>query len=760
MGMGKTKQQHHNKPSPDHAAKEQQAFVLINQGKLQEAELIYRELISAGTNNHIVYGNLAVICGKEERFDEMIDLLGKSLQLNKNYPNAHNFLGVALKAQGNLLAAIASFRKALKLNPNYPEAHNNLGATLAEQGDLKAAIASYNNALKFNPNYPEAFNNLGSAHQEEGQFTAAIASYNKALKLNPNYPEAYYNLGNSQLHQGEVKAAITAYTTALQLRPNYPEALQSMGAALAEEGDLKAAIAAYNQAIQINPLYAEAHNSLGIALHEQGELNEAIASYNIALSLKSNYPEAHNNLSMAELLLGDYKAGLERYEYRSKCKQNDGILVANPPCEQWNGNELAEESQLLLIAEGGVGDTLQFMRYAHALRHQGISVSLCAQRKLHTLIQVSGIDPSPLTPEQGNQISTGKWIPLPSVTHHLAVSSDNPIITKPYVKTTDELNAMWRGILAAEKQPIIGINWQGNPEPEKTGFRGRSFPLETFAPIIQQTNASLLSLQKGFGSEQLETCSFKDRFISSQPQVNETWDFLETAAIIANCDLIITSDTSVAHLAGAMGKTTWLLLKKIPDWRWGLEGDTTFWYPSMRLFRQTEPGNWNEVLQRVVKVLQEEFPATKTKLKQKKNSGAETKNKSNTTAQTISAITVPISLGELIDKITILQIKTQQVQGTALKNVEKELAALQASLDGLDVQVDSSFIQRLMEVNADLWAIEDDIRDKERNKDFGEGFIRLARSVYQQNDRRAAIKKEINLTYDSDLAEEKSYQEY
>ena len=610
------------KSSADHAAKEQQAVALINQGKLQEAEAIYRDLIAAGTRNHIVYGNLAAICGMQGRFDELIELL----------------------------------RKTLQLKPNYPDAHNNLGIALQEQGDLDAAIASYN--------------------------------------------------------------------TALQLKPNDPEA----------------------------------HNNLGIALKEQGDLDAAIASYNTALQLKPNYPEAHKNLSMAELLAGDYKSGWERYEYRFECKDGKGILNANPPCEQWAGGELTEGSKLLLVSEQGLGDTLQFMRYAIALRDQDIQVSLCAQPKLHSLIQASGLHPSPITPQQANAVTEGFWIPLLSAPRHLEVRPDNPVVTGPYIKTTDELNAKWAGILSAEQLPIVGINWQGNPGHEKTNSRGRSLPLETFAPIAQLTNATLLSLQKGFGSEQLEICSFRDRFVSCQDQANETWDFLETAAIIANCDLVITSDTSVAHLAGGMGKTTWLLLKKVPEWRWGLEGETTFWYPSMRLFRQRERGNWDEVMQRVAEALQQEFPGIAAA--SSANAEPIRTEAPAAPAQPRADIQAPISLGELIDKITILQIKTKHLQGTALENVQKELTGLQGTLDALDLQVDPILIQRLKDVNTTLWQIEDDIRNKERSKEFGEGFIQLARSVYQQNDRRAAIKKEINTTYGSALVEEKAYQDY
>ena len=457
--------------SADPAAREQQAVALINQGKHPEAEAIFRELIAAGTNNHIVYVNLAAICGMQSRWGETTLLL----------------------------------KQALRLNPNHPGAYNNLGIALRDKGDLNAAINSYKTALS----------------------------------LKPNYPEAHYNLGN--------------------------------------------------------------------VLKEQGDLNAAINSYKTALSLKPNYPDAHKNLSMAELLIGDYKNGWKRYEYRFQCKKDQNSLHSNPNCSQWKGKPLKAKDQLLLVSEQGLGDTLQFMRYALALKNQGIAVSLCAKTKLHSLIRASGVDPYPVSPEDANKFSKGQWSPLLSVPRYLDVSPGNPIITEPYIKTTNELITKWQYILAGEKRPIIGINWQGNPRVEKTILKGRSLPLETFAPIAQYPNASLLSLQKDLGSEQLENSSFKDHFVSCQQQINETWDFLETAAIIANCDLVITSDTCVAHLAGGMGKTTWLLLHKVPDWRWGLKEETSFWYPSMRLFRQQDRGHWDEVMEQVLTDLKSHF---------------------------------------------------------------------------------------------------------------------------------------------------------
>ena len=1004
--------------STQHIALEQQAVDLIQRGQFHEAEVIYRNLIASGTTNHLTYGNLAAICGRQGRYDELIGLLNNAIRLKPDYPEAHNNLGNALKERGDLNAAIASFKTSIQLKPDNPETHYNLGNALKKQGDLTAAIVAYDAALKLKPNHLGAHNNLGVALQEQGDLTAAIASYNAAIKLKPDNPEAHNNLGNTRKQQGDLTAAIACFNAAIKFKPDYSEAHNNLGTALKQQGDISAALDSFKTATQFNPDNAETHVNLGNVLQEQGELAAAIAAYNTALRLKPDLPEVHKNLSMAELASGDYKSGWERYEYRFKCQKDQGILNAHPNCPQWNGTALKANDQLLLVSEQGLGDTLQFMRYALHLRSQAVAVSLCAQTKLHGLIQASGIHPSPLTPKQAHAVTEGHWLPLLSLPRHLKVSPDHPIVNEPYIRTTDELINKWREVLSREKRPIIAINWQGNPEHEKSNSQGRSLPLETFAPIAQYSNASLLSLQKGSGSEQLETCSFRDRFVGCQQQVDATWDFLETAAIIANCDLVISSDTSAAHLAGGMGKTTWLLLKKVPEWRWGLEGTATFWYPSMRLFRQTEPGNWDEVLQRVAQTLQKELPAIgadhssisgegeqlpppdkrlsalsthesakigdqiqrqqnlarsrkepaiiaiptltqyhllarlcarlligagsekphsskivildnggnflnteagkslakeksiqihippynlgvagswnyfakkigrciianddvifdqkaideletaaadhphaiimesdhpvggfatfllndplkwlemggfdemfnpayfedndarirlsldgnpsiRVKLSSWRHDNSSTlvnsskdyqrmhkclynRNKKyytdkwgglpgeevfttpfgreTTTSKQVSqrstSLSAPLSLGELIDKITILQIKTEHFTGAALKNVKKELRALQATLDGLDLQVDAHITQRLKVVNSNLWRIEDDIRNQERKKDFGEDFIQLARSVYQQNDRRAAIKKEINTTYGSDLVEEKSYQDY
>ena len=447
--------------------------------------------------------------------------------------------------------------------------------------------------------------NLGMLLKRRGEPASAIAAYQQALALNPRDPNLHYNLGNAFKSQGNLKLAIAAYTKALELNPADAESHYNLGNAHKSLDNLQAAIAAYRNVLELNQHHLGAHNNLAIALHAQGDLPAAIAAYRTLIELNPNYPDAKWNYALTLLLNGDYDHGWEHYEFRPR--RNTAGAHGQPQGHRWDGTTADSGSDILLVSEQGIGDTLQFMRYVPILQNRGFSVTLSAPQRLHTLIQASGIAPSLINPDMISATSARCWSPLLSVPRHLGVRPGNPLLAEPYIASTDELESKWKDLLATEKRPVIGINWQGNPEAEQEELRGRSLPLEAFSPIIANNQVSLVSLQKGYGSEQLQSCSFRHRFVACQQQVDDTWDFLETAAIIANCDLIITSDTSVAHLAGGMGKTTWLLLHNVPDWRWGLDGDATFWYPSMRLFRQTERGNWDDVLRRVADSLHKQL---------------------------------------------------------------------------------------------------------------------------------------------------------
>ncbi len=391
----------------------------------------------------------------------------------------------------------------------------------------------------------------------------------------------------------------------IELNPNIPEVHLNLGSILNDMGRPKEAEISFRKSIELKPDFTEAYSNLGNILRDLGQLDEAEISTRKALDLKPDFAEGIFNLSLIELLRGDYQSGLEKYEFRYK-KKKPPLLYFIPKIQKFKNNELGKGDKLLIVSEQGLGDTIHYMRYIPYLRNKGFDISFCPQMKLHSLIKASGIDQNPLTPEQANEISDGQWVPLLSLPKYLQINPKNPIISDPYIHSTKEFITKWKNILSTEKRPIVGINWQGNPEMEKT-YQGRSIPLEIFSKLFENNEITMLSLQKGFGSEQLDHCSFKNEFVGCQAEIDSTWDFLENAAIIENCDLIITNDTSIAHLAGGMGKKVWLLLRDIPFWTWGLEGESTFWYPSMRLFRQKERHNWNEVMNRVSNAIKNEI---------------------------------------------------------------------------------------------------------------------------------------------------------
>jgi len=511
----------------------------------------------------------------------------------------------------NINLAIKNYQEATMLLPGVAQLHSNLGNLFLAKKDFKSASACYEKALNINPNYVTAIYNLGLAQKGEGEIDKAIKSFAKIVRQNNRDDRALLQLAVALNEKGLIEAAKKCLHDIAKRNDNEDiamMALSNLGGIYSEEQEFEESIELLEKAILVRQDMPSLFHNLGHAYGRSGEINKAIYFYNKALELNPNAASSKMNLAMTYLISGDFTRGWELYNERFKVSEVK-LVGPKPLCKQWQDENLDSITDILFYSEQGMGDTLQFMRYAKAFKAKGINVAIAAQPKLHQIIQEANIFSAILTPKQASKIQNGLWVPLLSVPKFLNISPDNPITNEPYLRTKPDLVIKWRDLLSTERMPIIGINWQGNPKAEKTGLKGRSLALERFSTIASNGNIKLLSLQKGFGSEQLQTCSFKSSFVRCQDKVNETWDFLETAAIIANCDLIITSDTSVAHLAGGMGKRTWLLLKKVPDWRWGLGSESTFWYPSMKLFRQTTLGDWDTVLEKVAKDLLLEFPS-------------------------------------------------------------------------------------------------------------------------------------------------------
>ena len=574
------------------------ASKLIKENKFKEAEDIYREIILSNYHDPYVYHNLALLCSMKGQESESIKLLNQALKLKPNYVKAHVFLANLLKDKGDLEAAIESYNIAISYNHSCYEAHVNIANIHYDNRDFNSAIESYNIALSFKPGCLVSLLHLGNINKNKGDLDSAIGYYEQAISYKEDYFEAYNNLGNVYKDKGDFDFAIRFYKQAICINESDPLLWNNLGNAYNDLGKFNEAEISLLKAIELQPELAEAYNNLANTLIAFGKYNEAEQYLYKAVQIKKDYADAYFNLSFLQLHRGDYDLGLKNYEFRFK-KKNPVYLHGEPKTTRMDQQILSSEDKVLIVSEQGLGDTIQYMRYIPCLKDLGLNVSFCAHPKLHSLIRVSNIISNPIAPDQINMVSEAKWIPLLSLPKYLEVSPSNPIVDKTYIYTTVELENKWRNIFSKERRPIIGINWQGNPSTETQSLKGRSIPLEFFSKLGEKTNLNFVSLQKGFGSEQLETCSFNKKFISCQDKVEAIWDFVEIAAIISNCDLIITSDTSVAHLAGGMGKKTWLLLHYLPDWRWGLNSNRTFWYPSMKLFRQSERDNWIEVMERV-----------------------------------------------------------------------------------------------------------------------------------------------------------------
>jgi len=706
---------------------------LRNQGRLDQALASFREALRLRPEYPEAYNNVGIVLKHLGKFDEAVASYEQALRLRSHYPEAHNNLGLALASRGKLEAAVVSFQQAIRLKPDYVEAHANLADALTGMGRLADAMTGYRQALSLRPTDPKLHKCLGNALSRMDKHGEAEASYREALKLSPNYVDAINDLGITQARQHRLEDAVATYRQAIAIKPDFAEAYNNMGNALRNASRFEESIECYLKALEYKPNYADAHNNLGIAYAEVGRFDEAVASYTRCLKIRPEHVDAHMNRALTWLRKGDYAQGWAEYEWRWK-KRN---LTPRPPImPQWNGFPLAGR-RILLITEQGFGDTLQFVRFAPLLKRQGAGAVIleCPDKLIKLLSRSPGIDQ--LVPQGKPLPEYDVYCALMNVPGLTATSVEAIPAEVPYIIPDQDLVAHWKRELAGIPGLKVGINWQGNPK--YAGDRHRSVPLAHFEPLSRIPGVRLLSLQKNAGLEQLDALAGKFPVTDLGRKLDEnTGPFMDTAAVLKNLDLFVTSDTAVAHLAGALGVPVWMALSTTPDWRWMTHREDNPWYPTMRIFRQTVHMAWGPVFERMAAELRATVPGR---------------------ARTPS-VTVAIAPGELIDKITILEIKSERISDPEkLDHVRAELAALMEARDRsiFDGEVLAALVAELKSINELLWRTEDDIRSCERAGDFGPRFVELARSVYVANDRRAAVKRRINERLGAEIIEEKSY---
>jgi tetratricopeptide (TPR) repeat protein len=581
----------------DAAARLHLANVLAEQGKLGDAAAQYQQVVRARPHDVEVWLGLANAEAGRGRLGPAIAAFEQVVRQRPDHVEAHTNLGIALARQRQLAEAVTHLQTAVRLRPDHAKAHNNLGVALAEMGKKTEARASWREAARLKPDYAEAFFNLAVSLAEERQFEEAIPAYIQAITIRPDYPEALNNLGLALTEQQRYTDAVPVLQQAIRLKPDYHEAHNNLALALVELGRYPETIASFQEALRLNPSYIEAHNNYGTALAAMGRTKDALAVYQVALWLKPDYAEVHWNRALAWLQTGDYARGWPEYEWRWKRKR------ARPrPFEQprWDGQPL-DGKTILIYCEQGMGDTIQFIRYAKRVQEAGGRVLVeCPPELMGLLKSCPGIDQ--LVPERSELPPFDVQVPLLSLPGIFKTTLDTVPAEIPYLSVE---GGGWR--VEGERSPLppppstllkVGIAWQGNPKHRWD--RHRSIPLGQFEPLARVVGVKLYSLQKGPGVEQLSALGGRFQVTDFGEALDgKAGPFMDTAAILSSLDLLITCDSVLCHLAGALGKPVWVAVSFLSDWRWMHGREDTPWYPTMRLFRQTDLGDWTPVFERM-----------------------------------------------------------------------------------------------------------------------------------------------------------------
>jgi tetratricopeptide (TPR) repeat protein len=562
--------------------------LLRDREQLAEAEGCYAVALAARPGYLKAATSLANVLALQDKQPEAEAAWRQVVALDPQSADAHFRLGSLLQSQARDRESADELQAAVYSNPRLVEAQNNLGCVLRSLGELDRAEQCFRLALAEQSDFAEALNNLGSVLHKKKDYEAAVDCFRRALALRPDFSQAHNNLGAVLLDHKQPEAALEQYRRALELDPTSSEVLINIGSALQMQGDMAAAVDYHRRALAIDPRAHRAHFSLGAAAHFAQQVNEALAHYDEAIRLKPDYAEAYYNRSFVWLSQGDFSRGWRDYEWRFHCEDYQGRRFETP---RWDGSPLAGRT-LLIHAEQGLGDTLHFIRYARLADRLGGPIVVEVQPALVPLLTASGYQ---------NLLAGGS--PLPTFDVHaslmsmpglLATTVDTVPANVPYLSTDPELVARWRERLAETPGFKIGIVWQGNPA--YTFDRFRSIPLAEFSPLAVVPGVELLSLQKNAGIEQIAALERRFRVCDLGSTLDLTvGPFLEMAAVMANLDLLITSDTAAAHLAGGLGVPVWLALGKACEWRWMNDRSDSPWYPTMRLFRQSRHGDWSDV---------------------------------------------------------------------------------------------------------------------------------------------------------------------
>jgi len=572
----------------------------LQQSKYDAALEYIKKSITLQPKNPQALNNLANTHIKLENFSLALEAYQNAIDIEPNFTEAYFNKANLLKQLKKVDEALVFYDQSLYISPTFTEAHINKGNLLKEIEQPNEAIECYIKAISIQPNLAQPYYNIGLILNTLKRYEDAIKYFYEAIKISPKFVEAYCNLSISLCENNQLTDAIDAASKAISLNPKHPEAYNNRGIAYGKMNQHIKAIDDFQCSLKINPIKPETHFNLGNTYRELKQIDKSLENYEAAIKLNPNYAEAYWNMACLNLLNGDYGAGWKLYEWRWKW---DGFPSKNRNFSEpiWTGGESLAGKTILIHSEQGLGDCIQFSTYIEEIEGLGAKVLFEVYPQLYTLFRN----------KWGQSKLIIKGCQLPQFDYHcpllslpLALKSISPKISNPsrYFMQNPKKNKYWNERLGKKNKTRVGVVWCGS-HLHKNDLN-RSISLEKFIPFLSN-NFEFICLQKEIRIDDLELLK-KTNILDISEEIN---DFEDTAAVCDLVDLIITVDTSVAHLSCAVGRPTWILLPFIPDWRWGLEGETSEWYPSAKLYRQTEDRNWDTVITKVAQDLAQ-FVAT------------------------------------------------------------------------------------------------------------------------------------------------------
>lgn len=579
----------------------QEALALHREGKHELAMERYVAILQQNPGDIDALYYIAMLALQQGQIAEGLRVIQRALDLSPSQARLHNLKGQAHLRLNEDEAALESFGRAIEADPAFADAYGNRGTLLSEMDRPAEALADFDRALALRPDNPEDHCNRGSALADLGGFDEALAAFNRAIELMPALAPAYFNRADIFRRRGSIAEALGDYDKTIELMADYPAAHGNRGLMLKELGRLEEAKASIERALAIDPKFAEGCVNRANVAFEQGLMDDAKADYRRALDAQPDMAEANHGLALTCLATGDWDTGFRLYEAREKLKTPPYLAMPHP---RWTPDAPTSE-RLVLLCEQGLGDMIQFARFAPLLAGRGFDVTLLAPHSMRRLLStLDGVSVPDLTKAAAADGRPIRWLPLMSAPGALGVRPDGVPQNVPYLAAEPERIERWHAWLGRDGFKI-GINW-GLGSVRSWFGRRREIPLAAFAPLLDIPGVRLISLQSGPPAQEIAAVHFRDRIEVPDADSNpEAESFLDAAALMANLDLVVSCDTSIVHLAGALARPVFTALPQVPDWRWLQHREDTPWYPTMRLFRQSKPQDWSGVFARIAAAVAE-----------------------------------------------------------------------------------------------------------------------------------------------------------